>query len=140
MDVWVTWKKRQRHCEYCSADILVATPVVVMQWRTKQGWKWRRYAHPRCWIHNAFSYLRNNPYTPPIRSNGRPRLVLSDEDKAKRLALLMKGATIRQRIKFFAKRLPEVGAANRIQDWNDKLQRTATELENYGGVPKGWQL
>ena len=64
--------------------------------------------------------------------------MLSDEDKAKRLALLMKGATIRQRIKFFAERLPEVGAADRIQQWNDKLQLTATELENYGGVPKGW--
>jgi len=138
MDVWLTWCKKKSKCKHCQEPILAGTPVVRGKlWRKgdqAKSWPMTFRWHPQCWLEQALAYLEKNPYIPPKRSPGRPRIELSEEDKVKRRRLLV----YRSSLCYYQRKAAKEGNAFRVLELEVKKQELVDRIKEVGGVPKSW--
>ena len=96
--------------------------------------------HPECWVKMGEAWLESGQA--PTETRGRKALVLSREQKAKRLRLLHRYASNRLRLR---RVLEKMGAepGEPSLGWLAMQMRVAElvmmkEIEPLGGVPKSW--
>lgn len=142
MEVYMTHCKRRAVCQHCTKDtdkyIEVGESMVVgLAKISSQGWTKKIRWHPKCWLEQGEVYLEQHP---PLPSRaGRKPLAMSVEDKKARLRLLMRHASIVQRMRelkieegFTEKKV------SRIIVLGKGLEDITEEIKKYGGAPKSW--
>ena len=138
MNVWITRVKRRAKCKYeaCEKSILVDEFMVVCSYfMNAKGKRWlmKMYFHPQCWITRAIEELKTRV---TVETRGRKRAVLSDKKRSMRVKILMRRASVNQRIGMeMSKSSVNTEKVGRLVD---KLDALAIEIKPYGGVPKSW--
>ena len=136
MHVWISWCKRKCECSHCKETILCSEPMVSGRHTTTKGgrkWTIKLHWHPQCWVGQGLAYLQSHPM---IKGPGRPRIMLSEEDKAARHRLLLKHGNIRHRQKVAAL----AGDAVRVLDLEIRRQEVIEEMSKYGPIPRSWRV
>lgn len=142
MNVWIRKTRRQGTCQYCSQPILKDEYQVVTQWyvklRSGRTWQKRRIYHPQCWIDQAVAEIERRPVVETRGGWGSSRIKLADDVKAARTKILMRRASVLQRIKVEVSKPTEEQSVDKIIHLGDLLNKLKEEIEEYGGVPKSW--
>ena len=145
MDVWFTWARKEAECEWCPKKIVRKTPMVVTKlWRKGQAdvrkWNIIHYYHPECYIAQGLDYLDKHPFTEVNagKKKGRPEIVLSEEDKKARIALLKKKSNLEGRIRII-KEKGKKDAVLKEAELTVQLAEVMQEIEKVGGAPTVWK-
>ena len=134
MDVWMTWSKREVQCRFCPDKVDKGTPVVVT--RSVKTWEERTFTrtgryHPQCWVNQGLAYLEKHPV---VYKDGRPRLVLTPDQRVARMRLLRRRATLMLRYRRDIAALRIVEAVGHYI----KAVELIPLMEPLGGVPRSW--
>lgn len=101
---------------------------------SNRSWNTYLYYHPNCWVKQGLDYLDRNPYVEQSR-RGRT-LLLSKEDRTRRLKLITNYHSLEQRYSNLKTGYPERLLIE------DRLSRQMTdimmEVAIVGGIPKKW--
>lgn len=139
MKVWVRKTKRRSNCFYCGKEIKLGYYQVVCQYfmpvRGGKVWTKRMIFHAtpiNCWLDRAIAEIESRPF---VETRGKPPLNLSDPDKEKRCKILMRRASVVQRLgkEMFGEMRPK-----KLLHLTELLEKLKGEIEPYGGVPKSW--
>jgi len=131
-NVSIAWCHRTAQCKWCENPIESGTAMVsVFFWNKgneeKRGWNSKYYYHPDCWVAQGLDYLERNPYVP---NPGRKRMELEPEQKAKRLKILRRKASLEQR------RQKATGLM--LAHIETLIAGLLEEIVEVGGIPKSW--
>jgi hypothetical protein len=119
MKVFMGFGKDEAICHHCGMPIMPKEPVV-------KAYKAQLLWHPACWIAEATAQLKPAKGELPL------------DVRARRTYIIRKGARIRQMIRELLPKFPKT--IIRISKlWND-LEALKPELEQCGGLPKGWDI
>ena len=144
MEVWLTRCRRRATCKYCSESILKGEYMIVTRMsrlrRDAEGnqvlrrWRIDKFWHPDCWMKNAKQAIDERQPLPETR--GRKKLNLSPEAAEKRRKVLMRRASVMQRLRDEM----DNGECNveKLIHLGSLLQSCKEEIEQYGEVPKSW--
>jgi len=142
MDVWIRRCRKRSKCNYCPEAITNGSYMVVVKliyWVAKDdsNRRWIRYLrfHPQCWIDQAVEKLEKQP---KIETRGAKRSALSDKDRAARIKILARRASVTQRIRAEISKPKEEQSIDAIIHLGDVLNKLRDEIEPFGGVPKSW--
>ncbi len=140
MNVWIRKARKKATCHYdgCKEPekaITNGTYYVVCSWymNTRSGKNWLKQMafHPRCWLERAIAELEKRVV---LETRGRSRMAITDPDRAARLKLLRKRASISQRLKNATDKGNYSLAARLVE----KLEHCKVEITPYGGIPEKW--
>lgn len=145
MDIWAKRVGRIAHCRCGCGQTMAAGEIAIVGSTRKQSHKdgkmWIRklYWIPDHWLAQA---VQSVDRTPHIESRGRKRLLMSPEDKVARQKIIMKKASVVQRIR----KLRENGDGElsennlgKLMHYGELINQYKVELEVLGGVPKSWE-
>jgi len=115
--------------------------VTVFWWNKGQDgrrWNVKKYYHleyegEHCWENQGLDYLKLNPYVPYVRKKS---MLLSPEDKRKRLLILKRKASLNQDLRELD--VTATGYAERFTSIEAKKAQLMLEILPYGGIPKSW--
>ena len=141
MNVWIKVTRKKVRCRYCEQLIEVGEFQVVCSYfmKLKHSDKtWTKVMHyharkPYCWIDSGIMAVGLRPYA---ENRGRRPDALSDVDKLQRQMILRRRASVMQRI---GNEMMDEGRPEKLVHLTQMLERLATEIVPYGGVPKSWQ-
>lgn len=135
--------RKRAKCAYCEDTITKGDYMVV-------GKLWRRYHgqdaevmhrcfiqrwHVDCWVEQGKRAADTKDEQRP-ETRGRPKLVISDEDRAERRKLLVRRANIIYRIRKVQESNPyDIDALIRL---GTLLHKADEIIKQYGGAPKSW--
>lgn len=99
---------------------------------------WEQYLrfHPQCWIDQAVANLAKREV---VETRGRKRLVMTDDIRAARQKILVRRASVTQRIRAEVEKPGELQSIDRIIHLGELLNNLKEEIEPLGGVPKSWE-
>ncbi len=143
MDIWMKKCKKKSKCSYCGEPVTNGDYMVVGKLWKKVGadhamhrvyyFRW----HVDCWVEQgkkrADEVAEN---TIDMRSSGRPRLELSDTDRAERNKLLARRSMTIMRIRRAQEANPY--DIDRLVRLGTKLHQIDSLLSNVGGLPRSW--
>jgi len=143
MDTWVKVARKKAKCNYCGGDIEKGSyMVVVKSWRNREGEprKWMvffRYHAEKdgkcCYIEQAKAALERREI---VETRGKKKLPITDEMKAARRRVLLRRASVLQRIR--AEMEKEEQSVDKIIHLGGLLVQLKEEIEKLGGAPKSW--
>jgi len=120
----VRWANKKARCRVCGVEITVGKPELCEEYE-----KCRKFYHPTCWVDNKLNVL----YCVPFRNN---RHNLSPADREKRLSILRKYASLRQRQRKLKK--PSKRYHVYFMKIEGQIDALRGEIEKVGGVPAKW--
>lgn len=144
MNVWMKKCRKQATCKYCPNPIVKGEYMVVCKYyrRTRresggeaQKWKFFMRFHPQCWIDQAIAALEKRGI---VETRGRKKLEMSDEVRGARLKIMMRRASIVQRIRRELTKPAEEQDMDRVIHLGGMLNKLKEEIEPLGGEPKAW--
>ncbi len=136
MDIWISECRKVSKCLHCSQPIVAHTPMVVGRiykhvgsrtFRTDLRW------HPNCWVEQGVAKMDMRPI---LETRGRKKMELDIEARKKRLRIVMKRATLKQRISKLDPAAPSY--FDRVVRLGCMMEECKEEIRPFGGVPKGW--
>ncbi len=130
MNVWISKCRKQATCKWCN-EIISKDEFIVTISYYRGKWLVKKYFHPNCWIEQGKEAVMKNPKTD---NRGKKRMVISDEDRKKRLRILVRRASVIQRLK----KAYEDEDTDEMIHLGMLLHKLREEIEPYGGVPKKW--
>jgi len=142
MDIWLTICRRRAKCTHCPEFIEKGQYIVVGKlWaRSKEEgarrWTLRFRWHPECWVEQGKMAADRRPLITETR--GRKKLDMSEGDKAARRSIIMRRASVMQRIKKEVD-LKTQESIDKLIHLGDRLNKLKEEIKQYGGVPKSWE-
>ncbi len=143
MNVWMKVCRKQAKCKYCPEPILNGEYMVVCKYykNTKnsegvsQKWHFIFHFHPQCWIDQAIAALKARVI---VETRGRKKIGMTDTVRGARLKIMMRRASVTQRIKKEVSMSPDEQNIDRIIHLGSLLNKLREEIEPYGGVPESW--
>jgi hypothetical protein len=140
MNIMVRYCGRESKCSYCPEVVKAGEPILeLQQWGNKKGstkrWMYSKRFHPQCWLDHQLQELKKEPYIGRI---GRTPNGLSEEDKKKRNSIMMRRASVVQRIRKEMGKPDEDRKYDKIVHLGEMLEKIKIEIEQIGGVPKKW--
>jgi len=120
----VRWANKKARCRVCGVAIKVGKPELC-----EEHEKQKKFYHPTCWIDEKLYRLAITPF-----NNNRHNL--SDGDREKRLAILRKYASLRQRQRKLKK--PSKRYHVYFMKIEGQIDALRGEIEKVGGVPSKW--
>ena len=120
-----------------TGDYQVVCQYFMKLQHSSKTWTKRMRFHakePYCWIDRAVTELSSRPA--PTETRGRHSLAMSDEVRVKRLKVMRRRASIKQRLdlEIYSKH-PDSGKVVHLVGMLDK---TCEEIKELGGVPSNW--
>ena len=144
MDVWITTCRKKSKCAYCEQDIIKESHMVVGKYWRKINpagesvairWTLKRRWHIECWVENG-KIQADTVSAQRSDTRGRPRLVLSDNDRLMRNRLMVRRAVVVYRIRKVQEANPyDIDALVKL---GSKLYDIKEKIGKYGGAPKSW--
>lgn len=105
---------------------------------SEKKWRKQMYFHakrPSCWVDRAIQELESRPKAAETR--GRNALLIPDEMREKRLKVMRRRASYKQRLDVELRKLrPDM---KKVIHLIDLMTRTIQEVEPLGGVPVDWR-
>lgn len=141
MNVWIRVTRKRVKCYYCekmieTGDYQVVCSYFVKLKHSEKTWTKAMHFHiesPNCWLDRAKVELQSRLYT---EKRGRKKDIISDEDRAKRKKILMRRASVVQRI---GQEMEGDKRPAKLLHLTELLEKLAVEIESVGGVPKSWR-
>ena len=140
MNVWIKVTRKRVKCRHCEQYIEAGEFQVACQYfmKLKHSDKtWTKVMHfhakdPYCWVERGVIEVGMRPHA---ERRGRKPDAISDIKKTCRQRILRRRASVIQRvgIEMAGRRRPE-----KLVRLTQLLEGLATEIEQYGGVPKSW--
>ena len=136
MDVWMSVCRKRAKCKYCPGYIENGDYMVVGKvWRNREGearrWAIKLHWHVDCWVEQG---KRSLDLQPKPETRGRKKLAMSDDNKSKRVKILMRRAAILQRMKAAT----DEGNVDKLIYLGGLMNKLKEEIQEYGGIPASW--
>ena len=106
-----------------------------MKLRSGRTWWKRRSFHPQCWIDQGIAEIEKRVV---VETRGRKRIEMTDGNRKARTAILMRRASITQRIRREIEKPEDGRSVDRIIHLGGLLNRLKEEIKPLGGVPESW--
>ncbi len=142
MNVWIKRCRKRVKCDYCPTLILSGEHMVVCKWyrgTVKDGkmqrWWFHRHYHPQCWIDQGIAAVKKIVIT---ETRGGKKLDMPDDVREARLKIMMRRASVIQRIRREVDKTPEEQNIDRIIHLGDMLNMLKEKIEPLGGAPESW--
>lgn len=149
MKIYPVWAKRATTCETCGDPIEPGTPRITSTTKVNDTYRRTHYHFQPCFVSTINSVFESSPYEPLGSKGGRPKLLITDEQRVRRNLLL-------RRLFYMKKRYGDVVAKVLMPKRNgdDALSEreiieyarfislrdsSFRELETLGGVPEHYK-
>lgn len=144
MNVWLKKCRKRAKCNHCPEDITKGSYMVVCRFYKKtknksgveQRWQFNLKFHPQCWIDQAVASIEARPV---VETRGRKKVEMADDVRAARLKILMRRASVTQRIKREVSKPVEEQKVDKVIHLGSLLNKLKEEIEPLGGVPQSWE-
>ena len=143
LKVFVKFLRKRAECRWCAQPIL-AGEIVVEGWGYRSGRRWGGFWHFRrpadeqnCWDTEQYEFWSKQVFEPhPGRPVGKPRLNITDEQKARRHVLLVRAYRINKEIQNAIR----LGWSWQLPRLRAEIKALEPQLEEVGGVPRGGKV
>ena len=163
MNLWIAKARVGAECTYCHKDIPKSAPCIFgrtwirkdnegtdgagVYWTKTYHWHIQSPDNNCCWIVQGLSVLDTKSSNSHTQHRGRKRLVLPADTRLQRLHLLQKRArlvqVINEQLEIIAANgfvgIIDTRPLNRIIAAGTKMKEMKVQIQQLGGVPKGWQ-